>query len=196
MAGSEAEERIRAKTEAALRARLPSARIIHELDLQCGVRIDLAAVAADQMIVAEIKSERDKLARLAKQAKAAERLGIEAWAVVAERWKDEAPEALRKERVWGCHIYAETPEGIEKTYPLPGYREKSMPAWCDYRALLSLLLAPEARALCKGIVKSYTPGHVARRHCLETMSGKAIREGVFAALRARHFARADAPVAP
>ncbi len=48
MAGSVAEERIRAKVEAAFRRRWPEARIIHELVLdQGGVRIDLAAVMAE-----------------------------------------------------------------------------------------------------------------------------------------------------
>lgn len=65
MAGSDAEERIRAKVEAELRRQFPTARIIHELVLSSGVsRLDLAAVTRDQIIVAEIKSERDTLSRL------------------------------------------------------------------------------------------------------------------------------------
>lgn len=87
MSGSVAEERIRAKTEALLRERFPTARIIHELVLeQGGVRLDLAAVTADQLVVAEIKSERDQLKRLPDQVKAALRVAQEVWVVVAEKW--------------------------------------------------------------------------------------------------------------
>lgn len=72
MAGSEAEERIRAKAEVWLRQRVPDARIIHELVLeQGGSRIDLAAVTSDMIVAVEIKSERDVLDRLNSQLEAA-----------------------------------------------------------------------------------------------------------------------------
>lgn len=72
MAGSEAEERIRAKAVAWLEERCPEARIIHELVLeQGGSRIDLAAVTPDMIVAVEIKSERDVLDRLNHQLEAA-----------------------------------------------------------------------------------------------------------------------------
>jgi hypothetical protein len=86
MAGSEAEERIRAKVEAEFRRRWPDARIVHELVLnQGGVRIDLAAITEDALIVAEIKSERDTLTRLAGQVKASLRVAQCVWVVVADK---------------------------------------------------------------------------------------------------------------
>lgn len=86
MAGSEAEERIRAKVEAAFRRNWPDARIIHELVLdQGGVRIDLAAVTPSALYVAEIKSERDVLKRLPSQVEIATAVAQQVWVVVAEK---------------------------------------------------------------------------------------------------------------
>lgn len=72
MAGSIAEERIRAKVEASLRREFPDARIVHELNVQQGVkRLDLAAVRRDGLTLVEIKSERDTLSRMQSQIAAA-----------------------------------------------------------------------------------------------------------------------------
>jgi hypothetical protein len=82
MSGSIAEERIREKTVLALRAKFPGCRIIHELDLQNGCRIDIAAVTDDRFIVAEIKSERDTLHRLGPQMVAASKVANEWWLIL------------------------------------------------------------------------------------------------------------------
>jgi len=75
MAGSEAEERIRAKVEAQLRREFPDARIVHELNMQWGgIRLDLAAVRPNAITLVEIKSERDVLKRLASQIGAASKI--------------------------------------------------------------------------------------------------------------------------
>jgi hypothetical protein len=72
MAGSHAEERIRAKVETALKAEFPDARIVHELKIEGGaVRLDLAAVRPGALTIVEIKSERDVLKRLKAQVEAA-----------------------------------------------------------------------------------------------------------------------------
>lgn len=72
MAGSQAEERIRAKVEASLRTEFPGARIVHELKMAEGlVRLDMAAVRPNAITIVEIKSERDVLKRLKSQIEAA-----------------------------------------------------------------------------------------------------------------------------
>ena len=86
MSGSIAEERIREKVVAEMRVRYGDARIVHELVLdQGGVRIDVAAVGPDYLAVAEIKSERDVLKRLASQVAAARAVAQAIWVVVAPK---------------------------------------------------------------------------------------------------------------
>jgi hypothetical protein len=86
MAGSAAEERIRAKAEAQLRREFPDARIIHELNMQWGgIRLDLAAVRPDGLTLVEIKSERDVLKRLASQIEAARKVTGDVRVYVAEK---------------------------------------------------------------------------------------------------------------
>lgn len=84
MAGSEAEERIRAKAEAFLRRTYPDGRVIHELMLeQGGGRIDLATVTPAKIVIAEIKSERDVLTRLADQVRGAVKISREVYVCTA-----------------------------------------------------------------------------------------------------------------
>lgn len=66
---SEAERYLRGMAVDRLRLLMPGARIVHELNVEVGTcRVDLAAVAPDQLVFVEIKSRKDKLDRLAKQA--------------------------------------------------------------------------------------------------------------------------------
>lgn len=69
MGGSAAEREIREAVVMRLRELMPSARIIHELNVagQGSNRIDVAAVAQHAIVAVEIKSERDKLDRLEEQ---------------------------------------------------------------------------------------------------------------------------------
>lgn len=63
------EREIRDAVAARLRELVPSARIVHELNV-CGTgsnRIDVAAVAPELIVAVEIKSRKDKLDRLAEQ---------------------------------------------------------------------------------------------------------------------------------
>lgn len=86
MSGSVAEERIRAKVEAALRREFPDARIVHELNMsQGGIRLDLAAVRPDGITLVEIKSERDVLKRLRDQITAARRVTGDVRVYAAEK---------------------------------------------------------------------------------------------------------------
>jgi hypothetical protein len=105
LTGSASEERIRAKVEAAMRRRWPSARIVHELQLeQGGVRIDLAAVTTDHLAVAEVKSERDVLKRTKRQITCALERADEVWFVFAEKHA----EAVRSELL---PYYRSSPDG-------------------------------------------------------------------------------------
>jgi hypothetical protein len=67
-ARSSAESEIHEAVVARLRLLLPEARIIHELNVDEGKsRVDVAAVTRNRLVFAEIKSEKDKPDRLARQ---------------------------------------------------------------------------------------------------------------------------------
>lgn len=184
MAGSEAEERIRAKAEGMLRVIFPDARIIHELVLkQGGVRIDLAAVTADRLICIEIKSERDVLTRLSDQV-AAMREVCDAYGVVTTAkhldkvreiagWLHTAMEDDR-ERL-GSHLFRDVHVGL-----------------CNAPARLEMLWAEELRAIrCP---HRGAPRKTCTIAATDALTGSEVRRAVCEALRARHFPRADEPV--
>lgn len=181
MSGSAAEERIRAKAEAALREVYPDARIIHELMLrQGGCRIDLAAVTESRLITVEIKSERDVLARLKEQARQAREVSDGFYVVLAEphwrkAWEDDHVSIL--EAVKEDEIVADLRRG----------QRGVMTAWCNAPARLAMLWADELR---------WIAGQKGARHfCItaasDAQTGSQIRRAVCAALRARPFPRAD-----
>lgn len=98
MSGSVAEERIRAKVEAALRREFPAARIVHELNMsQGGIRLDLAAVRTDGLTLVEIKSERDVLKRLRDQVAAARCVTGDVRVYVAEKHRAALVNAGRRD---------------------------------------------------------------------------------------------------
>lgn len=221
MAGSEAEERIRAKVERELRAQFPSARIIHELVLSSGVsRLDLAAVTRDQIVVAEIKSERDTLSRLKDQIAMAHEVACATWVVVAEPHRAAlnhmndsrcvGPEQPRKPPLTGmwrecwqnpdylpgldrCRLMVECGDGFDITPPASWHRRVT-----DPRAVFDVLWAGERReavAMRGAPVSSKDSCGVTHAWAVENMSGVQIRRAVCRALRLRKFARADAPLA-
>lgn len=224
MAGSVAEERIREKVEAALRRRRPDARIIHELVLRQGAeRIDLAAVWDDGMILAEIKSERDKLSRLQAQLKAAGAVGCEVWLCVAEKWRapllamsqatvnhrrvplspddpecrrgysmesDPNPAFLPELVAADILVRFETDDGLEPIRMHPLWQIK--PRVLRGCALLNMLWADELRWLTGLGLRSCRT--TCMEHAREHLTGREIRRGVCAALRAREFPRADEAV--
>jgi hypothetical protein len=186
MSGSEAEERIRAKGEAMLRAVFPSARIVHELVLeQFGVRIDLAAVTTDRLICLEIKSERDVLTRLAAQVEAMTRVS-DTWGVlVAAKHRDAICQLLgrslpvaeedRREAL-GSYLFRSAHEGL-----------------CNAPARLEMLWADELRAIC--CPRRAAPRGMCIQAASDSMTGSEIRRAVCSALRARSFPRADPAIA-
>lgn len=178
---SAAEARIRAKAERLLRDLFPDARIIHEFELG-GVRLDLGAVTPDRLILAEIKSELDTLTRLDRQAKFAVAFGGPVLVCYAPRWR----EPIRKLDIhYRVQCLEETDAGFD------GLR----PAWLearndryDSRLLIGLLLKPELLALAAPF--GGKARHTVRElHHLahENLTGREIRQGVMAALRARRF---------
>lgn len=187
MAGSPAEERIRAKGEMMLRALFPSARIIHELVLeQYGVRIDLAAVTGDRLICLEIKSERDGLTRLEAQVEMMQRVS-DAWGVLVAAKHVEAASKLlgrslpiaeedRREAL-GSYLFRQAHAGL-----------------CNAPARLAMLWADELRAIrCP---RYAAPRDMCIQAATDSLTGTEVRRAVCAALRARSFPRADAPIAP
>lgn len=199
MAGSVAEERIRAKAEAMLRSLFPDARIIHELVLQQGgVRIDLAAVRPGFIAAVEIKSERDVLTRLPEQAEAAMRVTDLFGVCVAEKQaakigKYYAPAEEVKIRLpYGAHLLVETEDGFDTKYsPFdPDWRgyDRIQSRLCNPADRLEMLWAEELKLISQRPKLSRSP---AKHHICETMNGRQIREAVCSALRSRPFPRAD-----
>ena len=188
---SAAEARIREKADTLLRTMWPSARIVHEFDLG-GVRLDLAAITEDRLILVEIKSELDTLTRLPRQAEFALRVGGPLMVVYAPRWS----EAIRKLSFSGSYRVNWIEEG-------DGPLAVRYPRWLDAdndrydsRALMGLLLKPELMALARPH-GAKTRFDVSRLQAIvhENLTGREIRRGVMAALRARRFGwTCDAPI--
>lgn len=221
MHGSEAEVRIRDKTEALLRECFPDARIVHEFPLG-GVRMDIAAVTPDSLILAEIKSERDTLDRLANQVRAATCLGGEVWVCYHERWQEDirwrcrqhTDEPIAIQGMPGAYSYGTNPDhvpGLSSCVLLSETAETPLTPdrWTrdprdrryrtdrfDSRQLLGLIHKPELLALAKphGAKTRMTSCDLIAL-CHEHMTGRQIRRGVLAAIRAHHFFWADPPIA-
>lgn len=203
MAGSSAEERIRAKAETMLRSLFPDARIIHELVLkQGGVRIDLAAVRPGFIAAVEIKSERDVLTRLPDQVEAALAVTDMFAVCVAPgqaekvgKWHTDATK-VKVRLPYGAHLLVETDDGFDTQYsPFdPDWRgfDRIQSRLCNPADRLEMLWAEELKLISQRPKLSRQP---AKHHICETMNGRQIREAVCAALRARPFPRAD-PVIP
>lgn len=184
MSGSEAEERIRVKAESALREVWPSARVVHELMLrQGGCRIDLAAITETRLIVVEIKSERDVLKRLKEQARQAQQVADGFTVVLAEKhwrkaWEENHVSILdaAKEDEISLHL-----ERATRTVHA---------AMTNAPARLNMLWASELRR-----VAGYDgPRLPCITKASDELSGAEVRRRVCAALRARKFPRADAPI--
>jgi len=222
VSGSVAEERLRAAAEVRLRLRFPDARIVHELKLDDGlVRIDLAAVCPDNIVLVEIKSERDTLTRLGVQLEACGRIGAQTWLVTADKWREpllrlarhttgDEEDVFRKGVSIGrrsvpnpAHIRAlnrtlvlfEEAEGlVEGGYPFAVQWQMDRPRILDSKRLLRLLWADELRVLAARSrigVGPREPRDPCIRLLHEMLTGREVRRGVCAALRERPFARAD-----
>ncbi len=142
---SAAEARIRVKAEALLRQQFPDARIVHEFDLG-GVRLDLAAITEDRLMLLEIKSELDTLSRLERQARVGQSIGGPMLVCYAARWAEPIRAIRATGGLWRTEWLEETEDGFSGLHPmmLAPHHDRY-----DNRALFSLLLKPELFALAK-----------------------------------------------
>jgi hypothetical protein len=183
---SAAEERLRIKAEAALRATWSGARIVHELMLrQGGCRIDLAAITADRLIVVEVKSERDVLTRLKRQAEQAR--------VVADGFSVILPEKHWR-KAWEENHVSILEAGEEDEFRLHLQRDqrRAYEATCNAPARLDMLWAEELRIVAGSGAKATRDYSI--RCASDSLTGAEVRRRVCAALRAREFPRADPPI--
>ncbi len=186
---SEAERYLRGLAVDRLRIELPSARIIHELNVEQGFcRVDLAAVTEDRIVFAEIKSRKDKLDRLRQQVRIFRPCCHEmvvCWA--SERWDFKA---IYDAGGSGCTHWPENEAG---RWNLARY-ERTLPG---APKLLNLLwreeLAAEARRhrVAHG---SRTPRLPLINMLAMQLTAAEATRAVCRQLRARSFAEADAPI--
>ncbi len=108
---SSAEVEIRDAVVARLRELLPSARIVHEFNVDEGMnRVDVAAIGRDRMVFVEIKSERDKPHRLARQLHA---FGPRCHALILtahEKWFESPGTEKRARRTHKLHVPQRDPD--------------------------------------------------------------------------------------
>lgn len=183
---SAAEERIRGKAEAALRFVYPDARIVHELVVKQGAcRLDLAAITAHRLIIVEIKSEKDRLTRLSRQAQLARAVADGFTACVAEKHLKKARDILGF-----SHVCSE--EEITQEIAGAWFRREVMAGLCNSPARLQMLWADELRAVAVSGPKASRGASILRAS--DGLPGAEVRRRVCAALRAREFPRADPPV--
>jgi hypothetical protein len=183
---SEAEERIRVKCEAALRQHFPDARIIHELVVRQGsCRLDLAAVTPNRIVLVEVKSERDVLTRLPQQAKEAREVADLFRVAVAQKHIDKAREVMGWSGVVDEDDFTREVGTFWSTRQL-------MTTPINAPARLQMLWANELQIVAECSRKTN------RTDCIfkasEYFTGSELRRRVCAALRARYYPRADAPI--
>ena len=205
---SGAEQEIRDAVVAKIRACLPDARVIHELNAfgSGSNRIDVAAVTRDKLFAFEIKSEKDTLKRWPDQKRvfeacshflilAAHRCHFELTTEYSEpafKWPHD---------VWGRGVWMYPDPTCSAPYPtseyaweLPRYNGMEPHA---YR-FLETLWAAELKAIASRL--NIDAGKRPTRHDLivsitRLASGREIAEGVCEMLRRRSFAEADKEMA-
>lgn len=183
---SDAEARIRDKTEAALRAQFPDARIVHELVVRQGsCRLDLAAITPNRIVLVEIKSEKDVLTRLERQSKEAAAVADLYRIVVAEKHLAKARAVIGWGNVVGEDDFARE---ISTSWAM----QQFMGTPCNAPARLGMLWASELRIVAESGGKASRGTSILRAS--DAFTGSEVRRRVCAALRARHFPRADQPI--
>ena len=220
---STAEREIRDAVVARLRELVPSARIVHELNVagQGSNRIDVAAIRPDGIVGVEIKSEKDTLKRLEEQWTVFSRCCH--YVIVAahekhfaeyrdERWRDdvESDSDLNHPLFFGKY-------GQRRyvwRYPRPDDANKSRwgasrPWQFSFAAdvvprrplsnvdMLQMLWASELREECgrhRIAANSRATCPWMIREMAMLMTGREVRDAVCRQLRARSFAEADAPI--
>lgn len=203
MAGSASERAIRDAVATFLRRELPQARIIHEL-VCGGSRADLAAVERERVLLFEVKSEKDVLARLPTQLRDFTGCAHGTVLIAHEKWFDKTPYNNGNLRLawphrseWRCDVwvYPETTPDPYRSYqwrlPRPSLAQPHA------AALLGLLwkdelLAEAARHRIAITARSRVPDIV--ELMAWHMTGREIAQAVCRQLRTRPFPEADAPI--
>ncbi len=142
------ERALRDAVERWMRLRWPAARIVHELVLNRGdIRLDMAAVLPDELVIVEVKSGTDNFSRAIHQTGMATLCGTEAWLIGDRKHKADGGSlryllpslGLAYGRQTGPTIYDQAaPREIEEE--LPATRREP-----HGEALLSLLWVAELR---------------------------------------------------
>lgn len=203
MAGSASERAIRDAVASHIRRELPKARIIHEL-VCGGSRADLAAVDHQRVLLFEVKSEKDVLARLPTQMRDFVGVGHGVVLVAHERWFDRTPYnngaprlAWEHESDWRCNVWA-YPEATADEHRRYQWRLPTFSMTQPRAALLlgllwkSELLEEAARHRIAVTSRSRCPDIIDLMAWL--MTGREIAQAVCRQLRARSFPEADAPI--
>ena len=204
---SEAEEEIRVPVIRALRKMRPDARIMQEVNMDHGRnRVDVMAVSRAEIIMVEIKSERDKLDRLPVQVDAMRRCSHHTVAALHRKFMPE-PDSVSLVRVEGMpwdilHWWHPSAQDMaEAHHPAFEWREPSLEdslqvALPNYA--LSLLWRDELARLCADVgipVPRRANMRLMERALRWGASGRDITLGICCELRRRsECAEADPPL--
>jgi hypothetical protein len=185
---SEAERYLRGMAVDRLRALMPEARIVHELNVEVGTcRVDLAAVAPDRLVFVEVKSRKDKLDRLAKQAAifapACHRLVV---CYASERWD---VSTIYSASDYLAEVWPQDRQewwSLRDTFKPPNTSAMPNLLWRDelHDEAVRASLQPTKRA----------PRQPLMAMLWEHLTGRQVVAAVCRQLRARHFPAADPPV--
>lgn len=185
---SVAEKYLRDLAVGRLRALMPEARIVHEMNVEVGMcRVDLAAIAPDRLVLVEIKSRKDKLDRLRKQAAtfapACHRLIV---CYASERWD---VSTIYKESDYAAQIWPDDRRewwSIRDTFKPPNTSAMLNLLWRNelHDEAVRASLQPKARAPRQALMSALW----------EHLTGREVVAAVCRQLRGRHFACGDAPI--
>ncbi|MBG6211537.1 hypothetical protein IWQ49_006225 [Labrenzia sp. EL_126] len=218
---SKDEWELRAAVVERLRELRPTARIIHEINVNFGnVRVDVMAVSREEIVTVEIKSKRDKLDRLPKQIEAMKGCShisiaalhekflveIETNEHVAHRvrdglffWDRPPEESRRAHEVWAFPLKVRCLDENRKRWDAVSswrMREPSMLRVLPPGALHILWSEELHRLCCKLGIKA--PARANKdamcRDIRWLASGKEITRGICDALRRRDCLEADPPI--
>lgn len=198
---SQSERDIRDAVVERARQLWPSARIIHELNVEHGsVRADVAVVTESTLALVEIKSERDTLSRLSNQLRNFHPVCHHIIVAAHERWcmGSKYPncdiDPILRHAQCGAALW-QYPEPAEKW----GLRFWSAPPAATRpwpHRMLRLLWTEELQALANrhGVRSKRVAGYKLADELALLLPGREVEQAVCAALRARPFAEADDPI--
>lgn len=199
MAGSIIENEMRNTVIDKLRALRPDSRIIHELNTAGtgSARADLACIGKSEILLFEIKSERDTLKRLTSQWEAFSRASHRTILVLDRKFFPDlnilSPHLhldlknCRSENIW---LY---PEKYHWNLNVRGYGLNFLPT-PELKPTLNMLWREELLTLCNNLnVKYLSKDNMLTlvERIILNCTGRDIIEQVCSALRTRKFAKAD-----